>query len=153
MTDDIRLRHVEESDLPLLFEHQNDAEANHMANFPARDREAFMAHWAKILRDESVVTQSIVYRGELAGSIVAWGPPEERLVGYWIGRAYWGRGIASEALKAFLDRVRERPLFAHVARHNAGSIRVLEKCGFTRASEGDQELIMRLEATGSAPAP
>jgi RimJ/RimL family protein N-acetyltransferase len=33
-----------------------------------------------------------------------------------------------------LDEVRERPLHAHVVEHNAASLRVLEKCGFTRCS-------------------
>jgi RimJ/RimL family protein N-acetyltransferase len=41
-----------------------------------------------------------------------------------------GAGVATAALAAFLMIVEERPLFAHVAEHNVGSIRVLEKCGF-----------------------
>lgn len=40
-------------------------------------------------------------------------------------------GIATQALSQFLDQVRLRLLYAHVARHNIASIRVLEKCGFT----------------------
>ena len=53
------------------------------------------------------------------------------MVGYWIGKAYWGRGIASAALRLFLDDVeRHRPLLATVVEHNAGSRRVLEKAGF-----------------------
>jgi RimJ/RimL family protein N-acetyltransferase len=54
----------------------------------------------------------------------------EREVGYWLGREFWGRGIATEALSQFLGVVKTRPLFAHVAKHNHGSRRVLEKCGF-----------------------
>src|SRR2546427_11850637 len=54
----------------------------------------------------------------------------ERLVGYWLGKEYWGRGIATRALSIFLDQVKMRPLYARVAKHNGASIRVLEKCGF-----------------------
>jgi RimJ/RimL family protein N-acetyltransferase len=56
----------------------------------------------------------------------------KREVGYWLGSAYWGRGIATAALAALLREVTGRPLYAYVARSNVGSIRVLEKCGFTR---------------------
>lgn len=59
-----------------------------------------------------------------------YGPPEEREVTYWIGRPYWGRGAASAALRHILGIVPERPLHARAAADNAGSLRVLEKCGF-----------------------
>ena len=52
------------------------------------------------------------------------------MVGYWIGKEHWGRGIASAALRLYLDVDRHRPLLATVAEHNAGSRRVLEKAGF-----------------------
>ena len=52
------------------------------------------------------------------------------MVGYWLGKAYWGRGIASSALALFLEDERHRPLLATVAEHNAGSRRALEKVGF-----------------------
>ena len=46
----------------------------------------------------------------------------DTLVGYWIGREYWGKGVASRALALFLMEVDERPLHAYVATHNAGSL-------------------------------
>ncbi|HEY6708338.1 MAG TPA: hypothetical protein VJB61_12185, partial [Actinomycetota bacterium] len=46
MGDDVRLRDVEEPDLEVFFEQQLDAEAARLANFPSRDRERFMTHWA-----------------------------------------------------------------------------------------------------------
>jgi RimJ/RimL family protein N-acetyltransferase len=101
-----------------------------MADFPSRDREAFYAHWAKILGDNTCSVRTVLLGDEVAGNVCAWGPPKERLVGYWIGKRYWGQGVASRALASFLDVERTRPLHAHVALHNAGSIRVLEKCGF-----------------------
>jgi len=130
------LREIQDADLPILFEHQADPESTRMAAFPARDRETFDAHWLKIRRDPDVVLRAILADGAVAGNIVCFGPPEERQVGYWIGREYWGRGIASLALAAFLDVVPSRPLYAHVAVHNAASIRVLEKSGFRKIREG-----------------
>lgn len=131
MTPKIVLRDVTPEDLPVLFEQQLDPEANRMAAFPARDREAFMAHWAKILGDATLTAKAIWSDGRLAGNIGAFQQSGQMMVGYWLGREYWGQGIATRALKAFLEQVTARPLFAHVAKHNVGSIRVLEKCGFT----------------------
>ncbi len=106
-----------------------------MAAFPGRDRDAFMAHWARILDDGAAITKTIVLDGRVAGNVGCWELLGERLVGYWIGREFWGRGIATRALLEFLGHVMVRPLFARVAKHNIGSIRVLEKCGFVRCGE------------------
>ena len=130
MSIEILLRDVIESDLPLLFEQQLDTEATQMAAFPSRDRDAFMAHWTKIMADESNILKTIVFDGQAAGNIVSWEGSGEWEVGYWIGKEYWGKGIATQALLLFLDLVKIRPLYAHVAKHNIASRRVLEKCGF-----------------------
>jgi RimJ/RimL family protein N-acetyltransferase len=156
---DVLLREVTEDDLPVLFEHQREPEANRMAAFAARNREAFMAHWTKILADEDVTTKTIVVDGEVAGNVGSWGPPEERLVGYWIGREHWGKGVATAALSAFLGEERRRPLYAHVAEHNVASRRVLEKCGFvvvgrdtvTDEAGEIEELILELRAEEIGP--
>ena len=52
--------------------------------------------------------------------------------------------IATKALAEFLKHVMQRPLYAHVVKHNIGSIRVLEKCGFTRQGENDEEIVLKL---------
>ena len=131
----ILLRDVTESDLPIFFEQQLDPEATAMAAFPSRDRESFMLHWRKIMADESVILKTILFDGQVAGNIVCWETLSEREVGYWIGKEYWGKGIATKALAAFLVLVKTRPLFAHVAMHNVASRRVLEKCGFMFVGE------------------
>jgi RimJ/RimL family protein N-acetyltransferase len=133
-----------EEDLDVFFEQQRDPDANAMAAFPARDREAHLAHWHKILADETVITRSIVYGDQVAGNIVSWIQDGRREVGYWIGRDFWDKGIATSALTLFLGVDVERPLFAWVARHNAGSVRVLEKAGFVHAGEDGIHLIYRL---------
>lgn len=146
MNNDVLLRPVTEADLPILFEHQLDLDANQMAAFPARDRETFMAHWIdKVLGDETVIARTILFDGHVAGNIVSWDQSGEREVGYWIGQEFWGKGIATRALAEFLIVVQIRPLHAHVAKHNKASLRVLQKCGFTISGEdtvpfGDPEM-------------
>jgi RimJ/RimL family protein N-acetyltransferase len=135
MANDVMLRDVIESDLPVLFEQQQDPDANQMAAFPARDHDAFMAHWAKILGDNTVGKKTILFDGQVAGNIVSFEQSGLPLVGYWIGKAFWGKGIATKALSAFLEHVKERPLYAMVAKHNLASRRVLEKGGFAVCGE------------------
>ncbi len=131
MTTAVSLREVVADDLPVFFEQQWDPVANEMAAFPARERDAFMAHWTKIAGDETVITRTVVVDGKVAGNVVCWEREGERAVGYWLGKEYWGRGVATAAVSAFLQLVSARPLVAHVAVHNLASIRVLQKCGFT----------------------
>lgn len=127
----VTLRDVLPDDLPIFFAHQRDPDAARMAAFPSRERDAFMAHWAKILDNPTNIIKTIVFHEQVAGNIVSWEQDGEREVGYWIGRELWGNGIATHALAEFLTIVKTRPLHAHVAKTNIGSIRVLEKCGFT----------------------
>jgi RimJ/RimL family protein N-acetyltransferase len=150
----ILLRDVTESDLPILYEQQLDPEATAMAAFPSRDREAFMAHWAKIMADDKGVIKTVLYDDQVAGSILSWEMMGEREVGYWFGREFWGKGIATLALKEYVNIVTTRPLYAHVAKHNVGSQRVLEKCGFKVIGEDThtnpagvevEEFILKLE--------
>jgi RimJ/RimL family protein N-acetyltransferase len=145
------LRDVTVGDLPIFFEHQLDPDATQMAAFPARARDAFMAHWTKILSDETVITKTILFDGCVAGNVVSWQQSGEREVGYWIGKEYWGKDIATQALTEFLSHVTARPHYAHVANHNVASIRVLEKCGFTiwgesAPGEAVEELVLILRA-------
>ena len=141
----IQLRPVLDSDLPTLYEHQADPVANQMAAFPARERDAFMQHWAKTLSNPSNRVLTILYDGQVAGTIMSFEMDGKREVGYWIGREYWGRGIATTALAQFLEIERARPLYGYVARHNTGSRRVLEKCGFQALGEEKDDFILVLE--------
>ena len=85
MATEIVLRDVIETDLPIFFEHQAEPKANHMAAFPARDWDGFMAHWAAIMADDSVIMKTILWDGQVVGNIVCFGPPEQREIGYWLG--------------------------------------------------------------------
>jgi RimJ/RimL family protein N-acetyltransferase len=135
----ISLRDVEDADLDRFFEHWNDADARHMAAFvpaDASDRAAFDARWERHRRDPSITLLTIDVDGTPAGSISSWDNDGGREVTYWLGRRYWGKGIATEALRAFLEIERTRPLFAATAADNIGSQRVLARCGFEVVGRG-----------------
>ncbi|MEU6667189.1 GNAT family N-acetyltransferase [Streptomyces sp. NPDC046727] len=129
---EIALRAVQDSDLPVFYRQMTDPEALRMAAFgPADpyDQDAFAAYWQR-RRDGADVLRTVLADGAVAGNAAVYGVAGEREVTYWIDRAYWGRGVATGALRALLAEVPERPLYARAAADNAGSLRVLEKCGF-----------------------
>ncbi len=105
MTGRVYLREVEEGYLPDLFAHQRDPVANQMAAFPAREREAFMVHWRKILADDGVIKRTIVLETEIAGNVLCFEQSGMLLIGYWLGRRFWGRGIASRAVADFVSLI------------------------------------------------
>jgi RimJ/RimL family protein N-acetyltransferase len=141
----IRLREVSDEDLPIFFEDQRDPVGVAMADVPSKDEEAFYAHWEKNRARPDAIHRTIEADGVVAGNVVSWIGDEGRLVGYWVSRDYWGKGIATAALRAFLDEVPERPLWALVHAENAGSIRVLEKNGFVQVSEDEHGPVFRLD--------
>lgn len=153
------LRDTKEEDLPTFFEYQLDPDANRMAAFTAEnpaDRDAFTAHWNRIMADRIIIKKTVLIDGQVAGNVLSFEMFGEREVSYWIGREYWGRGIATRALSEFLGYVSERPLYARAAKDNAASIRVLEKYGFSISGEDSgfsnargeevEEFILKLEA-------
>lgn len=127
---EVRIRPVASEDLPTLFEFQLDTESNQMAFTHPRSADDFDAHWSKILNDPSVVARAIVADASLAGCISCFTCDGTDSIGYWIGKQFWGRGIATRALTLLLEEVRSRPLHSRVAVSNIASIRVLENCGF-----------------------
>lgn len=132
-TRDVLLRAVSQADLPVFFQQQLDPAANHMAAFTSKnpaDREAFYAHWTRIMADKAITIKTILYTDQVAGHIATFERFGDLEVTYWLGRAYWGKGVATEALKQMLNHVTSRPLYARAAKDNIASIRVLEKCGF-----------------------
>jgi RimJ/RimL family protein N-acetyltransferase len=144
VADTVTLRPVEAADLPIFFEHQRDPAGIAMAGVGGRDREAFDAHWAKILADDAGRIRTILVGGEVAGNVLSFERDGRREVGYWLGRDHWGRGVATAALVAFLGEEASRPLYAGVLTANLGSLRVLEKCGFAVVGEEDGLVILRL---------
>lgn len=129
----LSLRDIRDADIPVLFEQQRDPASHQMVAFTRRDpgdEAGFSAHFTKIRADPTVTLRCIDWDGELAGYLVKFLTDGEPEVGYWLGPAYWGRGIATAALTAFVQELTARPLYARVAQDNQASVRVLEKCGF-----------------------
>ena len=130
----LRLREVEDADLPVFFEQQLDPEANRAAAFtypdPA-DRQVFEDHWRRIRSNPETVIRAIEVDGELTGYVAGFRQAGRHEVAYWLVREFWGRGIGSEALSAFLDGWKPGTVYARAAADNIASRRVLEKCGFT----------------------
>lgn len=134
----VHLRAIDPSDLAVFFEQQRDPAANFTAAFTSQnpyDRQAFDVHWAKIMADPKIVIRTIVTGEKIAGYVLhhSWfGEPE---VSYWLGREFWGQGIATAALIEFVHQQALRPLYGRVAKDNIASRRVLEKCGFIHFGE------------------
>ena len=93
-------------------------------------KEEFDSHWEKSLSDPKVVARAVVAGDSLAGCMSCFMCDDNHYVGYWIGKQFWGKGIATAALKLLLAEVDIRVLRSRVAISNVASIRVLEKCGF-----------------------
>ena len=66
-------------------------------------------------------------------------------IGYWLGQKYWGRGIATEALKAVTKEAFRQfditRLYALPFADHAASVRVLEKAGYVREGHLRQSAI------------
>ena len=139
---EVSLRPLEHGDLDVFFDQQSDAEANAMAAFTVADptdRAAFDAYWQRVLRDNTTTNRTIVAADEVAGHIAVYkdddldGPE----VTYWLGKHWWGQGIATRALEQLLAEVGTRPLYARCAETNPASRRVLQKCGFGVVGEDE----------------
>jgi RimJ/RimL family protein N-acetyltransferase len=135
---DVVLRDVSDADILVFFEQQRDPEANHMAAFTPddpHDRATFAARWTAIRSDSAIVKQTILADGAVAGYVASFIQGGRREVGYWIGRPFWGRGIASAALARFVGLLGTQRLYARVVKDNVASLRVLEKSGFRICGE------------------
>jgi [ribosomal protein S5]-alanine N-acetyltransferase len=132
---EIVLRKTEIADLKFLFTFQLDDEANYLAAFTAKDptgKTAYLQKYTKLLNDPSVNNQTIVVAGSVAGSIAAFEMEGKAEITYWIDKNFWGKGIATSALKEFLKKETRRPIFGRVAFDNFASQKVLEKCNFVK---------------------
>jgi RimJ/RimL family protein N-acetyltransferase len=129
----ITLRPLADRDLELIFGWESDPRAVEMAAFTRADpsdRGAFDAHYERVRSNPANTLLAIEDDGELVGTIGSFTLEGEREVTYWIAPERWGRGIASQALRAFLAIETTRPLYGRVAGHNAASAKVLARAGF-----------------------
>lgn len=106
------LRNMIESDLPIFFAHQNDELA---------------------IRTSPSKPLYLRVRWQVRFCALRWKGKRKSATGS--AGIFWGKGIATKALKQFLGMIAARPLNAHVAKQNIGSRQVLEKCGFVIVGE------------------
>jgi RimJ/RimL family protein N-acetyltransferase len=131
LDDPVTLRPTTPADIEVFYHQAADPEAIRRANVPARARDEFETHWRdRVLGDPSVLVRTILSGNETAGNVVSWWRDDRRTVGYWLGRAFWGRGIGTAALRQFLSLEQTRPLYADTDVNNLASRRLLERCGF-----------------------
>jgi RimJ/RimL family protein N-acetyltransferase len=149
MTSQVSIRPVLDGDLPIFYKHQSDPEADRMAAFSKQetDWETFRARWMRMLADPTSAMRTIVVDGQVAGNVLKFVMFEQPSVAYWLGKEFWGRGIATAALRLLLQEETERPLYARAAKDNFGSVRVLEKCGFKIVGEETNMAAARGEPT------
>ena len=129
----IQLSKTTIEDLETLFILQTDKESIWMAAFTPEDpndKTRYLEKWARIVDNPEIRMQTIRTDDKIVGSVIHFDVMNETNVSYWIDRAFWGKGIATEALRQFINGTEKRPLFGRVAHDNKGSQRVLEKCGF-----------------------
>ena len=160
----VALRPVEDGDLGALFEQMRDPEGVQMAAFTAEDpddRHAFDAHMARVRR----------FAGHhLEGGDLRWAPRREHRQlpvrgpdrGHPLdGSRALGEGHRDPGPGAATETGAGRPLYALAASDNAGSLRVLRKCGFqpigteksfaAGRNEDIKETILRLDASRPHP--
>lgn len=155
----VELREILDSDIDVFFDQQLDEQSNWMAGYAMenpRDYAGFRTHWTKMMSDASFSGRTILWNDQVAGHVLCVELLSKPSVAYWIGKEYWGRGIATEGVRQFVGLVPTRPLYARVLADNHGSIRVLEKVGFIREGTAKcipnirkaefDELIFRLDA-------
>ena len=139
-------------DLTSLVRHANNRNVwiNLRDRFPYPYTEAngreFLSH---VRRQKPVTVWAIEVDGRAAGGIgIVVLSDVERVsaeIGYWLGEAYWGRGITTDAVRAVTAEVFKMfdllRIFALPFADNRGSIRVLEKAGYVLEGHMPQSAI------------
>ncbi|MBP2045205.1 GNAT family N-acetyltransferase [Methanobacterium aggregans] len=133
------LREWKRSDLENLVKNANniDIASNMRDGFPFPYTHDHGRQWIEIAETNDCFF-AITAKGEAVGGIgLTLGEDIERIsaeVGYWLGKAHWGRGIISSALEGVVDygfnELKLERIFAVPFEHNTASRRVLEKNGF-----------------------
>ena len=137
----LTIRPYQPSDVDALARLANNPKvaANLTNIFPSPYTRADAEAWiAQNANPDAVVSWAVIWRGEFAGGIGLQRKNDvyERtlLIGYWLGESFWGRGIATQAVRAVTQHAFNDPnvlrLEAGVFSFNPASARVLEKAGY-----------------------
>ncbi|NHA06462.1 GNAT family N-acetyltransferase [Mucilaginibacter sp. HC2] len=134
----ITLTKTEKDDLNAFFQFQLDKEAYYLAAFTSEnpnDKTAYLEKYTPFLTNPTINMLTIKANDEIVGSIAKFMRGNDAEITYWIDRKFWGKGIATTALKELLRIEPIRPIYAGVAFDNYGSQKVLEKCGFIKTGQ------------------
>jgi RimJ/RimL family protein N-acetyltransferase len=137
------LRPWSSRDVDALVRHADNRNVwmNLRDRFPQPYSHTDAVRWIELAQELPSDTQfAVEVDGEAAGGIgLEMQGDIERAsaeVGFWLGQACWGRGIMTQAVRAFSDFALNRPgcvrLYASVLAWNPASMRVLEKSGYQR---------------------
>lgn len=133
------------TDKPALLEHlSSKAVYNTTLNIPHPYSEAHADYWLqkRIAHNEkqgkevsfAIRNASAKLIGVVSADSLELGDTHKAEIGYWLAKDYWGQGIMTDAVKAYINYAFEElgllKLVAHVFELNIGSARVLEKSGF-----------------------
>ena len=145
----LRLRPWNDMDAPELYELARDPRIGTLCGWkPYESIDDAHEALSTFLAAPDSYAVTLASTGEIVGSIalrIDRDSPEARVadIGYWIGAPYWGKGYATEAGKAIIDRARELSVKTMVLKYfdgNDASRRVSEKLGFTwQSREEDVE--------------
>ena len=144
----IVLRPWREDDAPALYKYASDPEVGPRAGWePHKSIKESLEIIRTVFHNDTTWAIELKETGEPLGAM-GYLPAEgshlpsrkgEPLVGYWVGRPYWNRGICTEALQLMLDHIRKdsdiRSLIGSHFIDNPASGRVMEKCGFVPTGE------------------
>jgi RimJ/RimL family protein N-acetyltransferase len=129
----VQLREVQKADIARFFEHHLEVRPL-PASASAADRtsreKTFVDRWEKMLTDEKTLARAVVWNDAVAGFVVLSIQHQKPTISSWLGRDYWGKGIATGAVRDFLALIETRPVYARVSFDNLAALQVLRKIGF-----------------------
>lgn len=129
---EISLIPTESTHIQHFFKFESDPVAVKMAAFASlpKDFASFHSMWTRRIENPSSLHRTILLGEAIVGGIMSYEIEGHRCIGYWVDRNYWGKGVATTALKLFLETELRRPITATCVSDNIGSKRVLERNGF-----------------------
>jgi RimJ/RimL family protein N-acetyltransferase len=143
---DYQIRSYRDSDIPSLVHHANNRKLwlQLRDRFPNPYRAEDARKWIQGVRSRQPESSFVIATEREAIGVIGLELQSDvhrhsAELGYWVGEAYWGRGIATLAVQALADHAftqqRLLRLFALVFETNPASCRVLEKAGFEREGQ------------------
>ncbi len=143
--DGVHLSSVRQTDKAALLEHLHSKDVYRTTlNIPHPYREGDADWWIhkrvehtkRLDKEVSFAIRDAAEKliGVISADNLELGTTHTGEIGYWLASPFWGQGIMTDAVKAYVryawDELQLLRLTAHVLEFNVGSARVLEKNGF-----------------------